>query len=233
MVVALRSAIAALGASLAFAPALAAPPTEQVLQVPGFADFLAVDGERVWVTNKGRVERWSKQGKQAEVAMAHPCGAMAIMFGSLWVADCDERTLNRIDLQTAKISAVIRTGIANPQEGELNVVAGAGSVWVASEQKGVIARVDPSTNRVTASIPVQSGSYYLVFGFGSLWAGSAIGLPAHGATNVWRCSTRQDGTSPAASVVGWVTPRRKRGWVIGHLPRQTSCANASAGRLAS
>ena len=34
---------------------------------------------------------------------------------------------------------MIATGIANPK-GELNVVAGAGSVWVASDQKGVIAR---------------------------------------------------------------------------------------------
>ncbi|WP_333573856.1 Vgb family protein [Sphingomonas sp.] len=159
---------------LAAAPAPADPqPQEaQVLTVPGFADFLAVDGDTVWVTNKGRVERWSRGGKLAEVAMTHPCGAMAIAAGSLWVADCKEGALNRIDLKTARLLAAIPTGIANPA-GELNVVAGAGSVWVASDNAGKIARVDPADNRVVASIAVDPGTHYLAFGFDALWAVSS------------------------------------------------------------
>ena len=166
------AAIAAL--CLTTAPAIAAEPEEKVIQVPGFADFLAVDGSSVWATNKGRVERWSTEGKLADVAMAHPCGAMTVAFGSLWVADCDERTVNRIDLKTAKKIATIATGIANPK-GELNVAAGAGSIWVASDDKGMVARIDPATNMVTATIPVDPGTYYLSFGFDSLWAVSALG----------------------------------------------------------
>lgn len=150
----------------------AAEPREQVITVPGFADFLAVDGASVWATNKGRVERWSRTGKTAEVTMTHPCGAMAIAYGSLWVADCDDRTVNRIDLATAKRVAVISTGIANPK-GELNVVAGAGSIWVASDEKGRVTRIDPAANRVATTIAVDPGTYYLSFGFGSLWAVSA------------------------------------------------------------
>lgn len=146
----------------------AATASEHVIQVPGFADFITVDGATVWVTNKGRVERWSSEGKRAEVAMTHPCGAMAILAKSLWVADCKDRTLNRIDLKTAKRVAVIPTGIGS--NGELNVVAGAGSVWVASDAKGVIARVDPATNAVVASVQVDPDTSYLAFGFGSLWA---------------------------------------------------------------
>ncbi len=161
----------ALCSGIAVTPAGAAS-AEHVQTVPGFADFLAVDGRTVWATNKGRVERWSKTGKRAEVAMAHPCGAMAVAFGSLWVADCKDMTLNRIDLKTAKIIAVIKTGIANPK-GELNVVAGAGSIWVASDDSGIIARIDPATNGVAASIPVEPGSYYLAFGFNALWSVSA------------------------------------------------------------
>lgn len=161
---------------LAAAPAPATadpqPREEQVLTVPGFADFLAVDGDSVWATNKGRVERWSRGGKRAEVAMTHPCGAMAIAAGSLWVADCKDGTLNRIDLKTARLLAAIPTGIANPK-GELNVVAGAGSIWVASDDAGKIARIDPGDNRVVASIAVDSGTHYLAFGFDALWAVSS------------------------------------------------------------
>jgi len=163
---------AALAAGTAPASPVALPHEEQVLTVPGFADFLAVDGDSVWATNRGRVERWSRQGKLAEVAMAHPCGAMAVASGSLWIADCKDGTLNRIDLQTAQLIKAIPTGIANPK-GELNVVAGAGSIWVASDGAGKIARVDPGDNRITATIPVDAGTFFLAFGFGSLWAVSS------------------------------------------------------------
>lgn len=162
------AAIAGVGA----APLAAQTPDEQVIQVPGFADFLAVDGKSVWATNDGRVERWSRKGKLAAVPMSKPCGAMAIAHRALWVADCKDGTVNRIDIRTAKIIAAIPTGIANP-EGELNVVAGANSIWVASDGKGMIARIDPASNSVAASIPVDPGTYYLAFGFGSLWAVSS------------------------------------------------------------
>lgn len=163
---------AAIMAGVSSIPTATLAQQEQVIVVPGFADFLAVDGNTVWTTNEGRVERWSRKGKIAGVAMAKPCGAMAIYRRTLWVADCKENALVRIDTRTARKTATIATGIANPQ-GELNVVAGAGSIWVASDQKGMIARVDPATNTVTASIPVNAGTHYLAFGHGSLWAVSS------------------------------------------------------------
>jgi DNA-binding beta-propeller fold protein YncE len=161
--------IVAAAAACSVTPAAAQAQEAQVIAVPGFADFLAVDGKTVWATNRGRVEQWSLGGKLAEVPLDRPCGAMAVFKGDLWVADCKAGTLNRIDTKTAKITATIATGIANPK-GELNVVAGAGSIWVASDAKGVISRVDPATNRVTATIPVNAGAFYLAFGHGALWA---------------------------------------------------------------
>lgn len=166
-------AVAIIGGCIGLTSAAGAAPSEQVISVPGFADFLAVDGKTVWATNKGRVEQWSRRGKLAETPMAHPCGAMTIASGSLWVADCKDGTLNRIDLRTAKIIASIPTGIGSP-DGELNVVAGAGSIWVASDDKGAIARVDPASNSVTASVQANPGGFYLAFGFRSLWAVSAV-----------------------------------------------------------
>ena len=164
---------ALLAAGCAATPApMPLPPAsygEQVIQVPGFADFLAADGDSVWATNAARVERWSRQGRIASVPMSKPCGAMAIFADALWVADCTENALVRIDTKEARKAATIPTGIANPK-GELNVVAGAGSVWVASDQKGVVSRVDPASNRVTATVAVSPGTHYLAFGFGSVWA---------------------------------------------------------------
>jgi DNA-binding beta-propeller fold protein YncE len=170
----LSGMVMAAAAICAAVPSAAWAKDEQVITVPGFADFLAIDGDTVWATNAGRVEQWSRTGKLAEVVMTKPCGAMTISHRALWVADCKEGALIRIDTRTAQKTATIPTGIANPA-GELNVVAGAGSVWVASDEKGMIARIDPATNQVTASIPVNPGTYYLAFGHGALWAVSSKG----------------------------------------------------------
>ncbi|MFA7595203.1 MAG: YncE family protein [Novosphingobium sp.] len=166
-----KIAIAAVACGGSISPAASAQ-AEEVIKVPGFADFLAVDGESVWVTNAGRVERWSRQGKISAVRMSKPCGAMAILEGSLWVADCKKKALVRIDTAKAKKTATVATGLASP--GELNVVAGAGSVWVASDHKaGKVSRVDPASNKVIATITVSPGTWYLAFGFGSVWAVSS------------------------------------------------------------
>lgn len=159
-----------LAAALFPVAAHAEAPKSVVQVVPGFADFLAIDGDTVWATNKGRVEQWSVKGKRAEYPMGRPCGGMSVDFGSLWVADCPENAVKRIDVKTGKLLATISSGIANNMEGELNTVTGAGSAWIASEASGKIARIDPVTNKVVASIPVAPGSWYLTFGLGALWA---------------------------------------------------------------
>ncbi|EQB09884.1 Vgb family protein [Novosphingobium lindaniclasticum] len=168
----LAPAILSLAAAATMIAAPAGAQQAQVIPVPGFADFLAVDGQTVWVTNRDRVERWSRTGKLAEVAMSRACGAMTIAYGSLWVADCQEAAVKRIDIRSAKVVATIPTGIANLQ-GELNVAAGAGSIWVASDEKGTVSRIDPRTNEVAARIAVDPGTWYLAFGHGALWAVSA------------------------------------------------------------
>lgn len=168
----LRILASAMAASVSGISSAAFAHGEQVIDVPGFADFLAVDGRSVWVTNAGRVERWTRKGKIAGVSMSKPCGAMAILDGSLWVADCKENALVRIDTRTAQKIATVPTGLAST--GELNVVAGAGSVWVASDNAaGKVSRVNPATNQVVATITVNPGTWYLAFGFGSLWAVSS------------------------------------------------------------
>jgi streptogramin lyase len=169
---AMRTILLAAAASLTATAAAAEPAKETVIPVPGFADFIAVDGPSIWVTNRAKVERWSRQGKLAESAMTRACGAMTVFGGSLWVADCKDNVLVRIDTRTAQRLAAIPTGIAN-RAGELNVVAGSGSIWIASDDAGVVSRIDPATNTVVAKVTVDPGTWYLAYGFGSVWAVSA------------------------------------------------------------
>ena len=59
------------------------------MRVPGYADFLALDGDHAWVTNQGRVDRLAAGQNRpvASVPMAEPCGGMAVDFGALWVVN--------------------------------------------------------------------------------------------------------------------------------------------------
>lgn len=205
----LRMTATAIAAGMsALAPMAQAHP-EQVIDVPGFADFLAIDGDHVWTTNDGRVERWSRQGKIAGVPMSKPCGAMAILDGSLWVADCKENALVRIDTQTAQKIATVPTGLAST--GELNVVAGAGSVWVASDNvAGKVSRVDPATNTVIATITVSPGTWYLAFGFGSVWAVSSQSQTIQRIDPVTNTVTK---TTALGKIPGFLTTGEGAVWV--------------------
>lgn len=154
-------------------PLSASALIEREISVPGFADFLAVDGDTVWATNDGRIEQWSTTGKLASVEMPKPCGTMAMAFGSLWVANCKGGEVYRIDPDAATVLTSIPVGLG--PSGELNVVAGAGYVWAPSETAGTIAKIDPATNAVVATIDVTPGTSYLAFGFDALWAVSGKG----------------------------------------------------------
>lgn len=165
-----------LAAACTQAPPIASTPTapaalafeENVINVPGFADFLTVDGDTVWTTNDGRVEQWSTTTKLASVAVPRPCGTMAMDFGSLWAANCQGGEIYRIDPEASKVLAKIPAGMG--PSGELNVVASAGAIWAADQTAGTISRIDPQTNSVVETIKVSPATSYLAAGFGALWA---------------------------------------------------------------
>jgi virginiamycin B lyase len=150
------------------------------LRVPGSADFLVADGEAVWVTNQDRIEKLQRDqpGPVEAVSVPNPCGAMEVGFGAVWVANCQDLSLYRIDRQTARVAAIVPTGLAD-REGELSVAIGAGSVWLLTDQAGILARIDPQTNQVIARIQVAPYSYAAVFGFGSVWI-TNTGTPKNG-----------------------------------------------------
>jgi virginiamycin B lyase len=182
---------------------------EQEISAPGFADFLAVDGETVWVTNRGRVEQWAVGGKLAAFEMPRPCGTMAIAEGSLWVANCTGGNLYRIDLANAQMQAIIDTGLADPR-GETNVVFGAGSVWVASDPAGKVARIDPASNTVVASVTVAPETAFLAFDFDALWA---VSSKEQVLQRIDPATNKVSGTAPLGKQPGFLAAGEGAVWV--------------------
>ncbi len=148
---------------------------DAVFEVGGHPDWLAID-EAAWVSNepKDSVSRLDPQINKVAATIElgsgkRPCSGLTAAFGSLWVPNCGDKTLARIDLKTGSITATIPTSIG---DSEGSIAAGAGSVWLMTDAKGTLARFDPATNKIVAEIYVAAGSYGLAFGDDAVWVTS-------------------------------------------------------------
>jgi YVTN family beta-propeller protein len=91
---------------------------------------------------------------------------LAIGFGSLWVTNGPAGGVQRIDLGTHAVVAVV--GIRRPCAA---MAVGYDSIWVASRQDRTLVRIDPKTNTVAATIPVgvANSEASVAAGEGGVW----------------------------------------------------------------
>jgi len=146
---------------------------DAVFPYPGSPDWIAVD-ESVWVSNRPRdsVARFDPKTNTVAGTIAvgkGPCSGLAAGFGSLWVPNCGDKTISRVDLKSGAVTTTFPSTIAST---EGSIAVGAGSVWIMTDAKGTLARFDPATNAIVAEIYVAPGSYGLAFGEGALWVTS-------------------------------------------------------------
>lgn len=211
------------------------PHAVATLKIAGYPDFLVADGDAVWVANEDRIEKL-RADRRKPVATAHmpePCGAMAVAFGSVWVASCKESALYRINHRTAAVEAVIRTGLADPK-GELGIAAGAGSLWVPSDAQGVLSRIDPATNRVVATISVAPASYFAAFGFDAVWV-SHTGHDGNGGAvqRIDPRTNRVDATIPVGPSPRFLAVGEGGVWALNHGDGTVSRVDPHTGTLAA
>ena len=95
-------------------------------------------------------------------------GAIAAMAGALWIpdnaSDSSSSTVARVNVETGAVDAHVTTGARSDV-----IVAGFGSIWVASSAENVVVRIDPATNQVLARIPVGRSPKFMTAGEGALW----------------------------------------------------------------
>ncbi len=147
---------------------------DAVFEVGGNPDWLAVD-EHVWVSNAPRnsVMRLDPKANTVAATIAvgkEPGSGLAAGFGSLWVPNCGDSTLSRIDLKTGLVSATFPMTFADSEGG---IATGAGSVWVLTDTRSTLARIDPASNKIVAEIRIAPGSCAVAFGEKSVFATSS------------------------------------------------------------
>ncbi len=144
-----------------------------VFDIPGAPDWMAI-GDDVWISNapKNSVTRIDPRTNQIADTITvgkNPCSGLAIGFGSVWVPNCGDKTVTRLDVKTGKASTTWPLTIGSSEGG---IATGAGSYWMMTDQKGTLARINPATNTVAATIHVASGSFAVAFGGDAVWVTS-------------------------------------------------------------
>jgi hypothetical protein len=112
----------------------------------------------------------------ARIRLERPFTDVDVGFGATWVAS--QGALLRIDLRINRVVATIPT----PLTGEnASIAFGEGAVWVTSGQaNGLVYRVDPAANRVTAAIGVPGGAFGIVVAVGTVWVTQFLPEPDPG-----------------------------------------------------
>jgi YVTN family beta-propeller protein len=132
---------------------------------------LAVADDSVWAINRAagtvaRIDPKTNAVVQTTAAGTQPCAGVVNGFGSLWVPLCGGGVA-RIDLKTNAVTTTVKTPVGDVSRG---VVSANNSVWLLTDAKGTMTRIDPATNEAVAEIYLAPGTTTLAFGQGALWA---------------------------------------------------------------
>jgi virginiamycin B lyase len=97
-------------------------------------------------------------------AIPYPQYALAVGFGSAWVACVSQSEVQRVSLASGKVTARISLPAA-----AWSITAGEGAVWAVALGGSVVYKIAPGSNRVAAQIGLDTTVPYLWAGGGALW----------------------------------------------------------------
>ncbi len=143
---------------------------ESELPAPGKPEWIYF-AQSVYIPNglKSSVDKVDpKTAKAGEglTAVSKPCAGMVSAFSSLWVTGCGDGSLTRFDAKTFKQTAKLTVGIDSVRGA---IAAGTDSIWMLTDGKTTLARIDPDQNQVISELRLPAGCSHLVFGETALW----------------------------------------------------------------
>jgi len=94
------------------------------------------------------------------------CPAKQTGLGADWLMNCANGTLSRLDSKSGEVVKTIKTGAAKVRAG---LAISADSVWVFTDAKTTLSRIDPVENKVVAEMRLPAGCTSITFGEAALW----------------------------------------------------------------
>jgi streptogramin lyase len=142
---------------------------EIAIDAPVETFYVAADAAYLAGKSKSEILPIDLKTNKPDAALAgfnKPCGNMVSAFGSVWVANCGEAKIHRMTAKTKKITASVDV----PTMAAAHAVAATpDSVWVLSDEKTTLTRIDPDTNGVVAEVRLPAACNSVLFAETALW----------------------------------------------------------------
>jgi YVTN family beta-propeller protein len=117
------------------------------------------------LATSSRLVRLGPGASSHDVELESAPAAMAAGDGSIWLAEPNEGSVTRVDLETGATTDRVPIG-ASPSA----IAIGGGSVWAASVPGDTVTRIDPASGTVTQRIPLGGArAAALAWGGSALW----------------------------------------------------------------
>jgi virginiamycin B lyase len=113
-----------------------------------------------------RIDAKSNKPLDPITGLTKPCSGTIVAFGSLWIPNCGSQTLLRWDTKTSKVTTTLAVGAGDVTMG---LAATTDSVWMFTDTKTTLSRVDPVQNQVVGELRLPAGCNTMAFGESSLW----------------------------------------------------------------
>jgi virginiamycin B lyase len=114
-----------------------------------------------------RVEGRSNKALEPISGIANPCGGLVSAFRNLWVVSCGIKGVSRFETATGKSVSAIATGSGSAISA---IVSSPDSVWVLTDDKTTLTRIDPDTNSIVSEMRLPASCRAISFADNSLWA---------------------------------------------------------------
>jgi len=176
-----RFLAAAAATTMLFAgPLLAASAARQIAELTPVvtlptgksSSWVEVTKESVWVASESPnvVHRIDPRSNKEVATVALPgnaCAGLTSGFGHLWVPLCGTApSLAAVDLKTNRISSVLKLGPPRPEGG---IAASKDSLWIVTDEKGALVRIDPASESVRQTVQVPPESYNPIYFQNRIW----------------------------------------------------------------
>ena len=138
----------------------------------------------LWVPQRAasaivRIDAKSNKVDAPITVPAPPCASLSMeparptsTNGSVWVPSCDGATLAQVSVKHGNVSASMPLPIATPSG---SIATAVGSVWVLTNAKGVLSRIDPDAHTPVAEVYVAAKPSSVAAADDALWITSEDG----------------------------------------------------------
>jgi YVTN family beta-propeller protein len=191
---------------------------EAEISLPAPAGSFLFTTDQVLITISGmdqivRVEGRTNKTLEPFSGIAKPCGGLANAFRNLWVVSCGSKGVARLETATGKSVAAIDAGSGTAP---LGIVSSPDSIWVLTDDKTTLTRIDPDTNSVVSEVRLPASCRSISFADSSIWTvcpGEKRVIRINPQTNL--VTARIEVTpEPVSLAFGGATPAENSIWVL-------------------